>query len=198
LPRTAKIERITGETSVRLELAIEGTGQHQISTGIAMLDHLLAQIPRHGVFDLRISAEGKLDPDKHHVVEDVAISLGQALNKALGDRKGIRRMAHATVPLDEALALVAVDIGGRPYAVVDAPFSDLTIGDLPADLVRHFLESLAAEARMNIHAEVMKGINDHHKAEALFKALGRALDEACSLDPRISGDVPSTKGVIQG
>ncbi len=198
MPRTAKVERDTRETRISLKLTIEGSGKSRISTGIQMFDHLLTQIPRHGVFDLDIAAEGKIDPDFHHLVEDVAISLGKAFSEALGDRAGIVRMGSAIVPLDEALALVAVDFGGRPYAVVEAVFSQAKVGDLPADLIRHFLESLAAEARMNIHAQVLKGINDHHKAEALFKALARALDQATTLDPRISGQVPSTKGKIEG
>ena len=195
--RNGKIERVTRETEVKLEFEVEGSGVHEISTGIGMLDHLLDQIPRHGVFDLRIGAKGKVDPDKHHVVEDIGICLGQAINKALGDRAGIRRMGHSVVPLDEALVMVAIDIGGRPYAVIEAPFEGVNIGDLPGGLIRHFFEALAVEARMNIHVKVIAGIDDHHRSEALFKAFGRALDEACSLDGRIGGDLPSTKGSIE-
>jgi imidazoleglycerol-phosphate dehydratase len=152
-------------------------------------------LAQHGVFDIKISASG---PDQHHVVEDVAISLGKALNQALGKKQGIVRMAHAVVPMDEALAAVAVDIGGRVYSIIEADFDEATIGDLDADLIRHFLVSLASEAKINLHAKVLSGVNDHHKAEALFKALARALDSATRIDERILGRIPSTKEVIEG
>ena len=194
--REALIRRETGEVKVRIELGIDGSGRGEVSTGIGMLDHLISQISRHGLFDIKVIAEGDLGVDMHHTVEDVAISLGQAFNQALGDRRGIVRMAHAIVPMDEALAMVALDIGGRGYAAVQVVFGDATIGELPSDLVRHFLESLAIEAKINLHAIALYGINDHHKAEALFKGLGRALDEATKIDARITGDLPSTKGVI--
>ena len=142
-------------------------------------------------------AESWNDPDGHHVVEDIAIVMGRAFGQALGDRKGIVRMSHMVVPLDEALAMVAVDVGGRGYAVVDTPFGVEMVGDLLPDLARHFLETIALEGRINIHAKFLAGVNDHHKIEALFKALARALDAATQLDPRISGQVPSTKGVIE-
>lgn len=192
--RSAIISRETKETSVRVELNIDGSGSFQIGTGLRMLDHFLAQLAQHGVFDLKISATGA---DPHHLVEDVAICLGRALNQALGEKQGIVRMSQAIVPLDEALVLVSVDIGGRGYSVVEAAFSGERIGDVPADLVRHFLESFASEARLNLQAQVMRGINDHHKAEALFKALARALDAATRIDPRRQGKVPSTKEVIE-
>jgi len=193
--RKAKVIRETAETNVKVELNIDGSGQFQITTGIRMFDHLLTQLAQHGVFDIKISASGS---DQHHVVEDVAISLGKAFNQALGKKQGIVRMAHAVVPMDEALAMVVVDIGGRPYNVIEADFSEANIGDLDADLVRHFLISFASEAKINLHARVFCGINDHHKAEALFKALARALDSATSIDERILGRVPSTKEVIEG
>jgi imidazoleglycerol-phosphate dehydratase len=193
--RKATVTRETAETTIRVELNIDGSGQFEITTGIRMLDHLLTQLAQHGVFDITISASG---PDQHHVVEDVAISLGKALNKALGGKQGITRMAHAVVPMDEALAAVAVDIGGRVYSAVEVTFGEANIGDMDGDLVRHFLVSLASEAKINLHAKVITGINDHHKAEALFKALGRALDSATRIDERISGKVPSTKEVIEG
>jgi imidazoleglycerol-phosphate dehydratase len=193
--RKAKVIRETAETNVKVELNIDGSGQFQITTGIRMFDHLLSHLAQHGVFDIKISASG---PDQHHVVEDVAISLGKAFNQALGKKQGIVRMAHAVVPMDEALAEVIVDIGGRVYSVIEADFKEASIGDLDADLLRHFLVSLASEAKINLHAKVLSGINDHHKAEALFKALARALDSATQIDERIAGRVPSTKEVIEG
>jgi len=193
--RKATVARETAETNIKVELNIDGSGQFQITTGMRMFDHLLSHLAQHGVFDIKISASG---PDQHHVVEDVAISLGKAFNQALGKKQGIVRMAHAVVPMDEALAEVAVDIGGRVYCVIEADFDEASIGDLDADLVRHFLVSLASEAKINLHAKVLSGINDHHKAEALFKALARALDAATRIDERIAGRVPSTKEFIEG
>jgi len=191
--RVANLNRETQETAVGLELAIDGNGDFQITTGLRMFDHLLSQIVKHGVFSLKLSAVGA---DSHHLVEDVALCLGRVFNQALGEKQGIVRMAHAVVPMDDALALVAVDISGRGYAVVDAPFTDSNIADLPANLVSHFLETFAAEARINLHARVICGTNDHHKAEAIFKALARALDSATQFDDRIRDKVPSTKSVI--
>jgi len=193
--RKATVARETKETTVRVELNLDGSSQFTITTGIRMFDHLLAQLAQHGIFDIRISATGS---DQHHVVEDVAISLGKAFSQALGERQGIVRMAHAVVPMDDALALVAIDVGGRGYTVVEASFSDIDIGELPADLVRHFLLSFASEAKLNLHAKVLSGVNDHHKAEALFKALARSLDAATRIDQRIVGRVPSTKEIIEG
>jgi len=192
--RKAIVTRETAETSVKVKLNINGSGQFEINTGIEMFDHLLAQLARHGVFDIKLSASGD---DQHHVVEDVAISLGKAFNQALGEKQGIARMAHAVVPMDEALAAVAVDIGGRAYSVVEAPFGSINIGDLETDLIRHFLVSFASEAKINLHATILPGPNDHHKAEALFKALGRALDSATRIDERIVGRIPSTKEIIE-
>ena len=193
--RTATITRETGETKISVEFSLDGRGKFEIVTGSEMFDHMLTHIAQHGLFDITISASSW---DQHHLVEDVAISMGQALNRALGDKRGITRMGHAIVPMDDALALVVVDLSGRGYAVIDASFKRKKIGDLESDLVCHFLETFALEAKMNLHAKVLSGINDHHKAEAIFKALGRALDSATRLDERLTGRVPSTKGVIEG
>ena len=193
--RKATITRETAETTIRVEINIDGSGQFEITTGIRMFDHLLAQLAQHGMFDIIISASGA---DQHHVVEDVAISLGKAFNQALRGKQGITRMSYAIVPMDEALSAVAIDICGRAYSVIEASFTRTNIGDLCADLVRHFLVSFASEAKINLHARVITGINDHHKAESLFKALGRALDSATRIDERIAGRVPSTKEVIEG
>ncbi|MFQ5827068.1 MAG: imidazoleglycerol-phosphate dehydratase HisB [Dehalococcoidia bacterium] len=195
MARTALVNRETGETTISVELNLDGAGQGEIKTGSRFLDHLLAQLAHHGLFDIKLSANGS---DQHHVVEDVGISLGRALGEALGERRGIVRMAHAVIPMDDALVMVAVDIGGRGYAQVEASFSGKTIGDLAADLIPHFLESLALEARLNLHVRVLRGTNDHHKAEALFKALARALDGATRIDDRLLGRVPSTKDLIEG
>ena len=192
--RKATVTRETKETSVKVELNIDGKGQFEITTGIRFFDHMLSQMAQHGIFDMKLSATG---PDQHHVVEDVAISLGKAFNQALGDKLGIVRMAHALVPMDEALAIVALDIGGRGYTVFEASFGNSSIDKMPADLVRHFFLSFASESKLNIHAKVMSGINDHHKAEALFKALARALDAATRLDQRLAGKIPSTKDTIE-
>ena len=192
--RTATIKRETTETKVSLELAVDGAGQAKITTGIKMFDHLLSQTVKHGRFDIKLLASGD---DEHHVIEDVAICLGKAFGEALGDKRGIIRMADADVPMDDALAAVAVDISGRGYTVLELPFNDNDMAGFPTDLIRHFLESLAIEARLNLHARIIYGTNDHHKAEALFKALGRALDMATRLDNRISGELPSTKGRLE-
>ena len=193
--REAVIRRETQETRIELSLALDGAGEHHIATGIPFLDHLLAHVAVHGLFDLTVEAQGDLDVDDHHTAEDVAICLGQALDRALGDRRGITRMAHAYVPMDESLAFVALDLSGRPYSVIEASFINPTIGALETDMVIHFLESLSVHARMNLHARVVYGRNDHHKAEALFKALGRALRQAVARDAGRAG-VPSTKGVL--
>jgi imidazoleglycerol-phosphate dehydratase len=193
--RKATVTRETKETSIKVELNIDGKGQSEITTGIRFFDHMLSQIAQHGIFDMKLSATGT---DQHHVVEDVAISLGKAFNQALGDKRGIVRMAHAVIPMDDALAMVALDIGGRGYNVFEATFSDTNIEKMSADLIRHFFVSFASEAKCNIHAKVLSGIDDHHKAEALFKALARALDAATGIDERITGKIPSTKDTIEG
>jgi len=192
--RRSIVKRETKETNISLELSIDGSGQYEINTGIKMFDHLLSQVAQHGRFDIKISATGD---DQHHLVEDVAICLGRAFGEALGEKRGIIRMADATVPMDDALATVIVDISGRGYTVLDLPFTDNDMAGFPTDLIRHFLESFASEARLNLHALVVYGTNDHHKAEALFKALGRALDIATRIDERISGELPSTKGLLE-
>ncbi len=192
--RAAAINRKTGETDISLELNLDGRGKYDVNTGIQMFDHLLSQVARHGRFDLKISASGD---DQHHLAEDVALCFGKALGEALGEKQGIIRMADATVPLDDALAMVAVDISGRGYSVLEIAFAENDMLGFPTDLIRHFLESLAAEAKLNLHARVIYGVNDHHKAEALFKALGRALDMATRIDPRIAGEIPSTKGLLE-
>ncbi len=193
--RTAAIKRETRETNISLELNVDGSGSYEMLTGIRMFDHLLSQLARHGVFDIKISTTGD---DQHHLVEDVAICLGKALAEALGDKRGIVRMADATVPMDDALATVAVDISGRGYTLLELPFDDNDMAGFATDLIRHFLETFAAEARINLHARVLYGTNDHHKAEALFKALARALDAATRIDERISGELPSTKEMLEG
>jgi imidazoleglycerol-phosphate dehydratase len=194
--RTATIHRQTRETDIALTLNLDGSGQHEIATGVGFLDHMLTHVAVHGLFDLSVKATGDLHIDAHHTIEDTALVLGQALAEALGDKAGIVRMGSAYVPMDEALAFVAVDLSGRPYAVIDAAWHGPAIGQVPTTLVPHFLESLAVTARANLHARVLYGRDDHHQAEALFKALGRALDAATQLDPRRGGAVPSTKGVI--
>jgi imidazoleglycerol-phosphate dehydratase len=193
--RTANISRYTNETQIDLGLSLDGTGAAQIDTGIGFFDHMLHHVAHHGLFDLTVKAAGDLHVDAHHTIEDVAICLGRALDEALGDRKGIVRMGSAYVPMDEALARVVVDLSGRAYAVIQADFDTPLMGQMPTSLVAHVLESIAFNAKMNLHAAVLYGRDDHHKAEALFKALGRALSEAVMIDPR-RGGVPSTKGTL--
>jgi imidazoleglycerol-phosphate dehydratase len=194
MKRKAEIKRNTQETSIGLELNLDGTGKWEMCTSIRMFDHLLSQLAQHGKFDLKIAANGA---DVHHVVEDVAICLGKAFAEALGDKKGIVRMAEASVPMDDVLACVVVDISGRPYTVLDMPFQNNDTPGFPCDLVRHFFESFAIESRINLHASIKYGYNDHHKAEALFKALGRALDAATRIDPRIIDQLPTTKDLLE-
>jgi imidazoleglycerol-phosphate dehydratase len=193
--RLSIIKRETEETNISLELNIDGSGKCEVNTGIRMFDHMLAQLARHGIFNIKISATGD---DQHHLVEDVAICLGKAFGEALGEKRGIVRMANALVPMDDALAMVVVDLSGRGYSVLELPFSDNDMFGFPTDLIRHFLESFAIEGRFNLHAKIVYGINDHHKAEALFKALGRALDTATRIDERIAGELPSSKGLLEG
>ena len=192
--RDSVLKRETKETNINLSLNIDGSGKWDMNSGIRMFDHLLSQLSQHGLFDIKLSATGI---DQHHVVEDVAITLGKAFAQALGEKRGVVRMADAAVPMDDALAVVVVDLSGRGYAVLDLPFSGNDMFGFPTDLVRHFLETFAAEARVNLHARFLYGVNDHHKAEALFKALGRALDKATRIDERISGELPSTKEFLE-
>jgi imidazoleglycerol-phosphate dehydratase len=196
LERTATIRRETKETRIMLTLNLDGRGQANIATGVGFFDHMLHALARHARFDLTVEAAGDLHIDEHHTVEDVGIVLGQAFNKALGDRAGITRMGQAIVPMDEALALTAVDIGGRGYFVFDGEFSTARIGQLGTSLIPHVLESFALEARLNLHVRLLAGRDDHHRAEAIFKALARALHQATRIDPTLAGDIPSTKGVI--
>jgi imidazoleglycerol-phosphate dehydratase len=195
--RTATISRYTNETRIDLTLNLDGSGKADISTGVGFFDHMLHHVAHHGLFDLAVKAEGDLHIDAHHTLEDVAICLGRALDEALGDRKEIVRMGSAYVPMDEALARVVIDLSGRPYTVIQAVFDTPMIGQMPTSLVAHVLESIAFNAKMNLHAAVLYGRDDHHKAEALFKALGRALCAAVMIDPR-RGGVPSTKGTLTG
>ncbi|MGI8550366.1 MAG: imidazoleglycerol-phosphate dehydratase HisB [Dehalococcoidia bacterium] len=195
--RTAEEQRDTKETRIRVWLDLDGTGQASIATGVGMLDHLLEQIARHGLIDLEVEAQGDLHIDAHHTVKDVGICLGRAFGSALGDRAGIVRTAHAIVPLDESLSMVVVDIRGRGHASIDLPFHGERIGELPTEMVSHFLKSFAEQARLTLHVRLMAGENDHHRAESAFKALARALAAATRLDPRIAGVVPSSKGVLE-
>jgi imidazoleglycerol-phosphate dehydratase len=194
--RTSTLSRKTSETNIVLSLNLDGIGHFKINTGVGFFDHMLRHIAVHGLFDLEVKATGDLEIDPHHTVEDVGIVLGQAFDQALGDRKGIVRMGSAYVPMDESLAFVAVDLSGRPYAVIHAEWHTPSIGLLPTALIPHFLESLVFHAKINLHARVEYGRDDHHQAEALFKALGRALDAATLIDPRRAGSAPSTKGTL--
>ena len=194
--RTAEISRQTNETQIQIKLDLDGTGQHEISTGIGFLDHMLTHLAVHGLFDLTVHAKGDLHIDVHHTVEDVALALGQAFDQALGDRKGIVRMGDCFAPMDESLAHVAIDLSGRPYTVFQAEWHTPYVGDIPVTLFQHFFESFAVTARCNLHARVLYGRDDHHQAEALFKAWARALDAATQFDPRRGGTIPSTKGTL--
>ncbi len=194
--RTASLNRQTKETNISLTLNIDGIGRHDIATGIGFLDHMLSHVAVHGLFDVQLRAEGDLHIDVHHTVEDVALAFGQAFDQALGDRAGIQRMASVVVPMDESLAEVAIDLSGRPYAVILVDWSSPQVGGIPTTLFPHFLESFATASRANLHARIHYGQDDHHKAEALFKSLGRALDAAARIDPRRVGNIPSTKGTL--
>jgi imidazoleglycerol-phosphate dehydratase len=195
--RTSTLSRKTSETDITLSLNLDGSGKASVATGVGFLDHMLRHVAVHGLFDLDVKAAGDLEIDPHHTVEDVGIVLGQAFDQALGDRQGLVRMGSAYAPMDEALAFIAVDLSGRPYAVIRAEWHTPSLGLLPTALIPHFLESFAFNAKLNLHARVEYGRDDHHQAEALFKALGRALDAATAIDPRRSGTVPSTKGTLR-
>ncbi len=196
MARSATIERTTRETAIKLALNLDGEGRSSAATGVGFFDHMLDHLARHGLFDLAVECRGDLHIDEHHTVEDVAICLGQALAQALGDRAGITRTAHAYVPMDEALCFAAVDISGRPYAVVDATFTGERVGDLATDLVWHIFETIAIHARITLHLRVEYGRNDHHKIEGLWKAFARALDAATRIDERLGAAIPSTKGTL--
>lgn len=195
MARTATIRRETKETNIQITINLDGSGQYQIETGVGFLDHMLTAVAVHGLFDLTVMANGDLHIDAHHTIEDVGIVLGQAIDQALADRAGIRRTAHAYVPMDEALGFVALDFSGRPYTVFHATWNTPAIGQMPTDLVQHFFESVAVHARLTLHAKAVDGRNDHHQAEALFKAFARAMREAVEIDSRRKG-VASTKGTV--
>ena len=196
MTRTATVRRDTKETQIEVTLDLDGSGRGDIATGMPFMDHMLGHIRQHGLFDLTIGAKGDLEIDEHHTVEDVAITLAQAFTQALGDKKGITRMGWALVPMDEALAQVAVDISGRGVSALDMTFANAKLGTMESQLLEHFVDSLARHAGININAKILQGDNDHHRAEALFKALGRALDQATRLDPRVGQIIPSTKGTL--
>lgn len=194
--RNATITRKTLETQVRIEIDLDGQGQSEIATGIGFLDHMLTQIALHGLLDLSIHAQGDLEIDPHHTMEDVALVLGEAVDQALGERKGIFRMGSAVVPMDEALCEVILDFSGRPYCVFNGEWTGAYIGDIPVTLIEHFFYTLSMGMKAAVHLTLRYGRDDHHKAEALFKALGRALRTASRLDPGREGQVPSTKDVL--
>jgi imidazoleglycerol-phosphate dehydratase len=193
--RSAEVQRNTLETRIRVKLDLDGSGKSRLATGVGFFDHMLDQIARHGMIDLEIEAQGDLHIDAHHTVEDVGITLGQALAKAIGDKKGVRRYGHAYVPLDEALSRVVVDLSGRPGLVFEVPFVRGAIGEFDVDLVREFFQGLVNHAAMTVHIDALRGDNAHHQAETVFKAFGRALRMAAEADPRASG-IPSTKGSL--
>lgn len=195
MARTASIERRTGETQVSIDINLDGQGAVRIETGVGFLDHMLHLMARHGCLDLKAIAKGDLHIDSHHTVEDVGLTLGQALKQALGDKAGIRRYGHAIVPMDETLATVAVDLSGRPFLAWKAQIPNVMLGVFPAELGEEFFRAFSNSAQMNLHAIVHHGTNTHHQLEALFKAMGRALRMACEFDPRAPG-IPSTKGVL--
>lgn len=194
--RRASLQRKTSETDIRITLDLDGTGEARLDTGIPFLDHMLAQVARHGRLDLSLEAKGDLSVDLHHTVEDVGIVLGQAVSQALGGKAGIVRYGAARVPMDESLASAVIDLGGRPYLVFQAPQLRGRIGDFDADLVREFFQGLTNHLQANVHVHVEYGQNLHHMVEAVFKATGRALEQATRIDPRVQGLVPSTKGIL--
>ena len=196
--RIASLERKTGETSVSITVNLDGQGQYDVDTGNGFLDHMINQLARHGLFDITLHAQGDTHTGWHHLVEDVAIMLGRAFRQALGEGRGIRRMGHAIVPLDDALALVALDCSGRGYAAVETNLDGTMVETLSGDLIGHLLETFAVEAQINLHAKILAGVSPHHQAEALFKALARALRDAVEPDPRGGQSIPSTKGTISG
>ena len=194
--RRGVIDRQTTETSITIRLTLDGHGRYDVRTGIRFLDHMLELFTRHGGFDLKLRADGDLDVDQHHTVEDIGIALGEAVEGALGSRRGINRAGYFVMPMDESIGVVAIDLGGRAHAVVDARVRTQKVGDLQADLLTDFFEGFARGARANVHLKVLYGRSDHHKIEALFKAFGRALRMACSRDKRLAKVMPSTKGLL--
>lgn len=193
--RQITVERTTKETRIKMELDLDGAGAHDIRTGIGFFDHMLAQICYHGQFDMKLEAAGDLEVDSHHTVEDVGLVLGEAIRKTLGERRGIRRYGEATIPMDEALAMVVVDLGGRPYLVFRAELGKGQLGGFDLEMVREFFRAVSVQAGMNIHIRLLEGDNLHHSVEAIFKAFGRALSAATRIEKN-SNDIPSTKGVL--
>jgi imidazoleglycerol-phosphate dehydratase len=194
--RSAKVSRNTLETKISVELNLDGSGKVKLDTGLPFLEHMLDQIARHGLLDLDITAKGDLHIDAHHTVEDIGISLGQAFNQAVGDKKGLRRYGHAYVPLDEALSRVVLDISGRPGLVFNAEFVRSSVGEFEVDLIREFFQGFVNHALVTLHIDNLAGVNAHHQAETIFRAFGRALRVALELDPRMVGVMPSTKGTL--
>ena len=194
--RVARFDRQTTETQIKGVLAVDGRGRYEVRTGIRFFDHMLELFTRHGGFDLKLAAHGDLDVDQHHTVEDVGIVLGEAVLKALGDRKGINRAGYFVMPMDETLAVAAVDLSGRPHAVVDLKVRTRLVGDLQTELVHDFFDGFASGARANVHVKVLYGRSSHHHIEAVFKAFARALRVACAKDPRLAKMLPSTKGLL--
>jgi imidazoleglycerol-phosphate dehydratase len=194
--RRAVIDRQTSETKIVLSLVLEGRGRYEVTTGIRFLDHMLELFARHGGFDLRVEADGDLDVDQHHTVEDLGIALGEAVLEAVGNKRGINRAGYFVMPMDETLAVAAVDLSGRPHAVVDLKGTAARVGDLQTELVQDFFEGFASGARANVHVKVMYGRSSHHKVEAVFKAFARALRVACARDRRLARMLPSTKGLL--
>jgi imidazoleglycerol-phosphate dehydratase len=194
--RRGVITRDTTETQIALTLTIEGRGRYQVSTGIRFFDHMLELFTRHGAFDLNLQATGDLDVDQHHTVEDIGIALGEAVSQALGNRRGINRAGYFVMPMDETLAVVALDLGGRPHASIDLKLKVQRVGDLQAELIHDFFEGFAIGARANVHAKVLYGRSSHHHVEAVFKAFARALRVACAKDKQLARQLPSTKGLL--
>ena len=194
--RQGVINRITTETQIKLKLGIEGQGRYQISTGIRFFDHMLELFTRHGAFDMTLAATGDLDVDQHHTVEDIGIALGEAVSQALGNRRGINRAGYFVMPMDETLAVAAIDLGGRPHASVDLKLKVRKVGDLQSELIHDFFEGFSIGARANVHLKVLYGRSSHHHVEAVFKAFARALRVACSKDKQLAKQLPSTKGLL--
>ena len=194
--RSAKVSRNTLETKISVELNLDGSGQAKFDTGLPFLDHMLDQIARHGLLDINIFAKGDLHIDAHHTVEDIGIALGQAFNQAVGDKKGLRRYGHAYVPLDESLSRVVLDVSGRPGLVFNCEFVRDSVGEFDVDLINEFFQGFVNHALVTLHIDNLAGNNAHHQAETIFKAFGRALRVALELDPRMSGVMPSTKGML--
>lgn len=196
--RSAKVERKTKETSITAELALDGTGQYKVSTGIGFLDHMMEQLSRHSLMDLNLTAKGDLHIDFHHTTEDTGITIGEAFNEALGDRKGIVRYGHAYIPMDETLTRVVIDLSGRPYFVWNVEFTKPKLGEMDTELFREWFQAFAFAAGATLHVENLYGVNNHHIVESCYKGLAKALRMAIAIDPRKSDDVPSTKGTLGG